>query len=83
MTIDVKCTKKSFQSALIWDQVFALWKKKDFFFKGRLYSRYWRAWKKNCAGHVEFVKNLKYEREMFLSSLARCDMYIDKETRDV
>lgn len=39
-------------------------------------------WKKNCAGHVEFVKNLKYEREMFLSSLARCDMYIDKKTRD-
>lgn len=32
-------------------------------------------WKKKCAGHVEFVNNPKYEREMFLSSLAQCDMY--------
>lgn len=23
-------------------------------------------WKKNCAGHVEFVKNLKYERDVFV-----------------
>lgn len=30
---------------------------------------------KKCAGHVEFVNNPKYEREMFLSSLAQCDMY--------
>lgn len=82
MTSDVKCTEKFFQSALIWDEVFALWKKKFFFSKYADLVDIDALWKKNCAGHVEFVKNLKYEREMFLSSLARCDMYIDKKTRD-
>lgn len=57
-------------------------KKKGFFSKYADLVDIDALWKKNCAGHVEFVKNLKYEREMFLSSLARCDMYIDKKTRD-
>lgn len=58
-------------------------KKKDFFSKYAYIVDIDALEKKNCAGHVEFVKNLKFEREMFLSSLARCDMYIDKKTRDV
>lgn len=65
MTIDVKCTEKYFQSALIWDQNLRTLKKKKF-------SKYAdkvdidALWKKNCAGHVEFVKNLKYERDVFV-----------------
>lgn len=65
MTIDVKCTEKYFQSALIWDQNLRTLKK-TIFQSTLIKSILTHFEKKNCAGHVEFVKNLKYERDVFV-----------------